>query len=59
MSMEGDMACVRLIPGTERDEFYIALLADLIMDCREVGLPHPHETALTLIRIIKMSSARL
>jgi hypothetical protein len=36
----------------DRHDFYVALLPHLIAHCREQGLPHPHETALFLVRIV-------
>jgi hypothetical protein len=36
----------------ERRDFYVRLLPVLIAHSRQIGLPHPYETALFVVRLI-------
>jgi hypothetical protein len=47
----------RMAGDDQRHDFYVRLLPHLIAYCRELGLTHPHETALFVVDLIKKGSA--
>lgn len=47
---------IRDLDADEKHEFFLRLLPHLVANCRELGLPHPYETALALVRMVESRS---